>query len=517
MGVWSNGLIATAAGLGGIAGGATQNVQDIEAQQAFDRATARDKLLSDLKNGEFDHQIQANLAALPQRLDIENSAAVDKATAMLPVEQQSERQQADIQANQPRVMAPGSTLYTPYQGPGHSEITLPPDASDDDIRAAEDSLASDAGSGATTFTAPTRLSPEQRDYYESGVDYRKAQAARMQAETDAITRGERYRAQQQSQPRFVKDQAGNLVDENSGAYGQWVERQVVKPGVTHTFGKDEPPVYAPAHYEWFDAKNLPLPGGIASLYPNWRGGGQPTQPAAPPSSSPTPPAAPSNSQNQASATQADAQVANTSTESVAPPPAASPYQSADDVRAAYKTGQLSRDQAKQQLTRFGYSSDQPPADYPDARKAPDGAWYVQRGQSFYRVVDQPPAPQRPSSQATGPSTAPVALAAAPTKPAGIIDAASGASASGDTTPTRSTTSPQVATGAEAIGLQLDAARKFVSDLGTPPPIRKADQLAAWTARHDAAIKLVRKLEDEYQAALGDAGSAYVGARIGGLR
>jgi hypothetical protein len=88
-------------------------------------------------------------------------------------------------------------------------------------------------------------------------------------------------------------------------------------------------------------------------------------------------------------------------------------------------------------------------------------------------------------------------AAAPAKSAGGLLATAGDM--GPTSPT------------ESVGQQLDAARKALSSIGTPPPARDPTALTAWRTKRDELVAQVKTLEQQYQASLGTT-SAYFGGK-----
>jgi hypothetical protein len=63
------------------------------------------------------------------------------------------------------------------------------------------------------------------------------------------------------------------------------------------------------------------------------------------------------------------------------------------------------------------------------------------------------------------------------------------------------------TPAETVGTQLDAARKALANVGTPPPGRDPAALAAWRARRDELATQVQQLEQKYQRELSTSGAS----------
>lgn len=145
--------------------------------------------------------------------------------------------------------------------------------------------------GQIRITAPDVSRPQEL------LDFYRAQADRLNAETNAIEKGMKYGSKKVLLPsiRVEKDAEGNVynIDTGSGAIGRLIAAQPAKKGESRWFKPDDPDTPAqPARIEWSLGGRI-LPDGLASLYPAlrdraggatrpgivdpFRSGGQPTE------------------------------------------------------------------------------------------------------------------------------------------------------------------------------------------------------------------------------------------------
>lgn len=259
------------AGIIGAAGGAGQAIYtDAEQQQQQAMLALRDQRLSDLRVKEHAANVQTDLAALPQKLQMQSDAAVAQEQALAPIKAQEAQTTSDIetnaQRNRPYTMAPGSTRVTP----GAMPSTAGYDDQGDALDSSGNVINPESATPTTTYTAPSRLTPEQQEEYQARTGYYKAL-------TDSINAGYgRNGAGAHPKVTLLDRDQGIVKDENTGAIG------VIQPGKpaqqassSHLFGligKDQPAQPAtPQSIQWFDNTGKPLPNGLADLYPK-RGG-----------------------------------------------------------------------------------------------------------------------------------------------------------------------------------------------------------------------------------------------------
>jgi hypothetical protein len=125
--------------------------------------------------------------------------------------------------------------------------------------------------GKVVVTAPEKPLPQEH------LDYYRAMADRMNAETAAIRNGDKYKAGggkgQLPNIKVETDSDGNFIniDQNSGAVGRLIAKQDAKSSAWHMFSPNEPAKPAQeARIEWtYNGKVLP--NGLDDLYPAIRG------------------------------------------------------------------------------------------------------------------------------------------------------------------------------------------------------------------------------------------------------
>jgi hypothetical protein len=156
--------------------------------------------------------------------------------------------------------------------------------------------ASEVQDGKVVVTAPEKPHPPEL------LAYYSANAARLNAEAEAIRNGEKYRQKGGEKPRLPNikveknDQTGEVynIDQNSGAIGTIVPSKPAEPGKTSwlPWNKDEPGKAAqPANIVWRLPDGRVLQNGLADLYPDIsartpEGAGAPASPAAAPGGRP---------------------------------------------------------------------------------------------------------------------------------------------------------------------------------------------------------------------------------------
>lgn len=208
-------------------------------EEAYKAQALRDRVLSELRRGDYRAEAQTKLDFAPKMYQAETDAQAERLAALRPGELETMRQKAELDLGfsnrKPRTLAAG---------------------------------ASEVVDGKITVTAPQKdLPPEQAAYY-------LASANRLNAEARAITDGLKYKGAAPGKPvapsiKVEKDLDGTLynLDQNSGAIGVIVPGEPAKKGTTRWFGPNDPDQPAGQPTIVWSLNGKPLKGGLSELYP----------------------------------------------------------------------------------------------------------------------------------------------------------------------------------------------------------------------------------------------------------
>lgn len=183
--------------------------------------------------------LQAELLEARDRAlaDVERETYRQKKSTDLDAAGKAGDMEVDIARRKPRSLAPG-----------HSEIV----------------------NGEVTITAPDVSRPQEL------LDYYRAQAGRLNAESDAIRSGLKYkpRADKPAVPSIKVERGSDgeiyNLDTASGAVGRLIAAEPGRKGETRWFGPNDPDTPSqPARIEWSVGGRV-LPGGLSDLYPALR-------------------------------------------------------------------------------------------------------------------------------------------------------------------------------------------------------------------------------------------------------
>jgi len=330
---FSLGYIAAAGLAGGLQGAGEAGAKEAEEQQKNAMIALRDQRLSQLHIGEIQAASDIATKAMPARLQAERESALASQQALSPGLIAQRRAEAEIGAEmelrKPRILAPGATEVVPGAPakPGTPNIG-------EDLTESGPPTGMSGGTPATPdkiFTAPIRTPDEQRKFYEGHANYYNALAEQLRAGSKDKIQVPTVKIEKNP----ITGDITNLVDEHSGAVGTVVEVQPPVEAKSHWLSPNEPAKPAVTKMVWKDSNGKDLPGGLSDLYPSMRKMAKPDTPG----------------------------IIKGATQAVAPP----------DAQAS--------------TSASGTETPKPPAKYPDAQRAPDGRWYLKKGNSFYLVIE----------------------------------------------------------------------------------------------------------------------------------
>lgn len=326
MAAYSMGYAVAQGVLGGVAGGADAAYKEAQEQQKSQMEAMRDAKLAQLAQETHAANVQTDIGALPQKLAAETQGAVAQQTALAPGAQAQAQALANIDVDKatrmPTTMAAGSTRFTPGT-PGQPEIPQ----GDLDYSDTGEGRAATPGTPDQTYTAPTKLTPEQQDYYSERAEYEKQRAAYEKAQAAAVAAGDKKKPQLPDIEVKVDPTSGDTtyLDKRSGSIGVKVPGTPPTKGAFHLFQPNDPDTPAVfQHTEWTDSGGKTLPNGLADIYP-------------------------------------------------------------DLQKSAAKAGLVGGAMGDGDGTMAPPKTPKPPAGYPDAKLAPDGSWYVKKADGYYKV------------------------------------------------------------------------------------------------------------------------------------